>query len=543
MYQALYRKYRPKTFEDVVGQEHITTTLKNEIAGGKPSHAYLFTGSRGTGKTTCSKILAKAVNCPNQAGGNPCGVCDICRGIEDGSILDVVEIDAASNNGVDNIRDLRDEANFTPAVAKYRVYIIDEAHMLSTGAFNALLKIMEEPPEHVIFILATTEVHKIPATVLSRCQRFDFKRISGDELSGRLQYVAQQEGFALAEDAALLIARLSDGGMRDAISLLDLCSSYSHDITLSTVADAAGVVGQGHLFSLDEAIASRDPAQALAQIEALGERSVDPERLCEQLIGHFRDLMIASSVADPGPLLTCMPSEQEQLKTHAKAFPMGEILYILTVLQDCLGRMAKTTLRKTELEMAAIRLCSPQLSTLPEGILARLERLERALTAGAFPQGGQAPAPLAKEASAAPKAAEEPAGGGGEDLPSPTAEIPPPPTPKEEKVAVPFGPWQQVLERLEQLNGALYGALSGSSAYECEGVLLIDCKNPMFLSLIRDNDYSRKSIRQAVMEVTGRKLRLGPYKPEQYQTKPSQPDPLEDFLNNLSLPQESVEIL
>ena len=183
--------------------------------------------------------------------------------------------------------------------------------------------------------------------MLSRCQRFDFKRISGDELSGRLQYVAQQEGFALAEDAALLIARLSDGGMRDAISLLDLCSSYSHDITLSTVADAAGVVGQDHLFSLDEAIASRDPAQALAQIEALGERSVDPERLCEQLIGHFRDLMIASSVADPGPLLSCMPSEQEQLKTHAKAFPMGEILYILTVLQDCLGRMAKTRLLYT----------------------------------------------------------------------------------------------------------------------------------------------------------------------------------------------------
>ena len=303
------------------------------------------------------------------------------------------------------------------------------------------------------------------------------------------------------------------------------------------------MVGQDHLFVLDEAIASRDPAQALKQIEALGERSVDPERLCEQLIGHFRDLMIASSVADPGPLISCMPSELEQLKTHAKAFPMGEILYILTVLQDCLGRMAKTTLRKTELEMAAIRLCSPQLSTLPEGILARLERLERALTAGAFPQAGQAPVPHAQEISAAPKAEEESASRGGEDLPPPTVEIPPSPTLKEEKVAVPFSPWQQVLERLEQLNGALYGALSGSSAYECEGVLLIDCKNPMFLSLIRDNDYSRKSIRQAVMEVTGRKLRLGPYKPEQYQTKPSQPDPLEDFLNNLSLPQESVEIL
>lgn len=538
MYQALYRKYRPKTFEDVVGQEHITTTLKNEIAKGHPSHAYLFTGSRGTGKTTCSKILAKAVNCPNQTGGNPCGVCDICRGIEDGSILDVVEIDAASNNGVDNIRDLRDEANFTPAVAKYRVYIIDEAHMLSTGAFNALLKIMEEPPEHVIFVLATTEVHKIPATVLSRCQRFDFKRISGEELSGRLRYVAQQEGFALAEDAALLIARLSDGGMRDALSLLDLCSSYSRDITLETVADAAGVVGQDHLFQLDEAIASHDPARALKQIEELGERSVDPERLCEQLISHFRDLMIASSVADPAALLTCMPSELEQLKTHAKSFPMGEILYILTVLQDCLGRMAKTTLRKTELEMAAIRLCSPSLSTLPEGILARLERLERALTAGEF-----APAP--SPASPAPRAEEpEPISTAGEGEEAPPIPMPrePKPKPQEGKVVQPFGPWQQVLERLGQLNGALYGALCGSSAYESGDILLIDCKNPMFLTLIRDNEYSRKSIRQAVAEVTGRKFRLGPYKPEQHQVEASQPDPLEDFLNNLSLPQESVEI-
>ena len=544
MYQALYRKYRPKTFDDVVGQEHITTTLKNEIAKGHPSHAYLFTGSRGTGKTTCSKILAKGVNCPNQQGGNPCGVCEICRGIDDGSILDVVEIDAASNNGVDNIRDLRDEANFTPAVAKYRVYIIDEAHMLSTGAFNALLKIMEEPPEHVIFVLATTEVHKIPATVLSRCQRFDFKRIDAQELTQRLLYVAGEEGFLLEPDAALLIARLSDGGMRDALSLLDLCSSYSKEITLQTVADAAGVVGQDHLFLLDEAIASQNPAKVLAQIEELGERSVDPERLCEQLIGHFRNLMIVLSVADPSGLIACMPSELDKLKVHGKAFSMGEILYILTVLQDCLNRMGKTTLRKTELEMAAIRLCSPQLSTLPEGILARLERLELALRSGEFlaparEEGRESfPSASAKEAAlpqqksfpAEPKTADS------EQTAVSKETVP-------EKIAIPFGPWQQVLERLEKLNGALYGALSGSSAYESGDILLIDCKNPMFLSLIRDNEYSRKSIRQAVAEVTGRKYRLGPYKADQYQIETSQPDPLEDFLNNLSLPQESVEIL
>ena len=222
MHIALYRKYRPAFFADVVGQEHITHTLQSEVAAGNPAHAYLFTGSRGTGKTTCAKILAKALNCKDPRNGDPCGECEVCRGIDDGSVLDVLEIDAASNNGVDNIRDLRDEANFTPAVGRYRVYIIDEAHMLSPGAFNALLKIMEEPPAHVVFILATTEVHKIPATILSRCQRFDFYRIPREAIASRLEYIAGQEGFTVTREAAELIAGLSDGALRDAISLLDL---------------------------------------------------------------------------------------------------------------------------------------------------------------------------------------------------------------------------------------------------------------------------------------------------------------------------------
>ena len=289
-YQALYRKWRPQIFADVVGQEHITGTLKNQIVAGKTAHAYLFTGSRGTGKTTCSKILAKAVNCLSPIDGDPCCQCAICQGIDDGTIMDVVEIDAASNNGVENIRDLREEANFTPANAKYRVYIIDETHMLSIGAFNALLKIMEEPPEHVIFILATTEVHKVPATILSRCQRFDFKRIQSQTIADRLSYVAEEERVDLQEDAALLIARLSDGGMRDALSLLDVCISRGGSyVDMQVVSQAAGLAGNQYLFAIASAVLRGDVGEALAQLEALSERSVEFDRLSEQLVSHYRN--------------------------------------------------------------------------------------------------------------------------------------------------------------------------------------------------------------------------------------------------------------
>lgn len=254
MYRVLYRKWRPQTFEEVYGQPHITATLKNELVSGRVAHAYLFTGSRGTGKTTCAKILSKAVNCLSPHDGDPCNECEICRGIDNGSVLDVIEIDAASNNGVDNIRDLRDEANFTPVKAKYRVYIIDEVHMLSTGAFNALLKILEEPPEHVIFILATTEVHKLPATILSRCQRFDFKRITPEDICARLQYVAEHENITLDEDAAALIAKVADGALRDALSLLDRCCAVDEHITSEVVTKSAGLAGRDYLMRLSKCI-------------------------------------------------------------------------------------------------------------------------------------------------------------------------------------------------------------------------------------------------------------------------------------------------
>lgn len=540
MYQALYRKYRPKTFEDVVGQEHITTTLKNEIAGGKPSHAYLFTGSRGTGKTTCSKILAKAVNCPNQAGGNPCGVCDICRGIEDGSILDVVEIDAASNNGVDNIRDLRDEANFTPAVAKYRVYIIDEAHMLSTGAFNALLKIMEEPPAHVVFILATTEVHKIPATILSRCQRFDFYRIPRDAIASRLEYIAGKEGFTVTREAAELIAGLSDGALRDAISLLDLCSSYSREITRDTVLEASGTVGTGHLYDLADAAADGDTARALAIAGELSRRSMDESRLCEQLIGHYRDLMLTRAVQDPTPLLDTPSLDLQRLRAQSDRYSMERILYSIEVLQEALGRMSRSAERRTELEVTLIKLCDPRLSTRTDALLSRIEKLESALRAGAtLPQAPAAARPAVQEEPELPEIPDFPDAMPVPEQPAPKekpavkAEAP---APEEQKVLN----WREVLDHLEKKNPALAGALVGSSAYRRGGYVLIDCRDDFFLKLMRENDYARECIKQAFLEVNGTRCSIGPYRRPVQEKK--EEDPLATFIETLDLPQERVQI-
>ena len=279
MYQVLYRKWRPQVFADVVGQPQVTVTLQHELMAGRVAHAYLFTGSRGTGKTTCAKILAKAVNCLHPVNGDPCGECEICRGVESGSVMDVVEIDAASNNGVDNIRELREEAAFTPASARYRVYIIDEVHMLSQGAFNALLKTLEEPPAHVLFILATTEVHKLPATILSRCQRFDFHRIAPEDISDRLEYVARQEEASLDREAGLLIARLADGAMRDALSLLDQCFGRSRQVTVEVVNETAGLAGREHLFQMAQSILDRDSPSALELVDRLYRESKDMARL------------------------------------------------------------------------------------------------------------------------------------------------------------------------------------------------------------------------------------------------------------------------
>ncbi len=357
MYLALYRKYRPSTFEDVISQPHITTTLKNQIMGGKHGHAYLFTGSRGTGKTTCAKILSMAVNCLNPKDGSPCLECEACREIASGAAVDIVEMDAASNNGVNDVRMLRDEVAYTPVSCKYRVYIIDEVHMMSTAAFNALLKTLEEPPAHVIFILATTELHKVPATIVSRCQRFEFRRIDIADSADRLLDVAKAEGISLQRDAAELISRLSDGGMRDALSILDRCITAGEDITCDVVRSCAGVADNRHLFGFSEMIAEKNLAGCLNLLQQLYNGSKDLARLIDELSGHYRDLMLYKTVPDEKGLISALPDEYAELQRLCDMYSLDDILRCLELLQKCADSIGKTRHRKTAAEMTLIRMC------------------------------------------------------------------------------------------------------------------------------------------------------------------------------------------
>ena len=358
MYQALYRKYRPMSFDDVVSQPHITTTLKNQIASGKTAHAYLFTGSRGTGKTTCARIFAKAINCLNPKDGEPCLECDICKNADNGALADIIEIDAASNSKVDDIRELREGVVYTPEMCKYKVYIIDEVHMLSVGAFNALLKTMEEPPPHVKFILATTEIHKVPATIVSRCQHFDFRRIRSEDIVKRLMYISAQEGFTLKEDAAALIARLSDGGMRDALSLLDQCVAYDDNITIDTVSNAAGIAGRDYLFDMLKKISERDTAFCIEIVDKLHGMSKDLKVLSSELLEQMRNVMLIKTIDNSAELITCLPEEFEKLKALAESMSLDRILEIITTLQQCGERFAKSSNKRIELEMCIVRLCT-----------------------------------------------------------------------------------------------------------------------------------------------------------------------------------------
>lgn len=358
MYLALYRKYRPRTFDDVVSQEPITTTLKNQIKNGSTGHAYLFTGSRGTGKTTCAKILSMAVNCLNPKDGNPCLECERCKEILDGSATDIVEMDAASNNGVDDVRQLRDEVNYTPVSCKYRVYIIDEVHMLSAAAFNALLKTLEEPPPHVKFILATTELQKVPATIVSRCQRFEFRRIDIAESAKRLFFAAKEEGITLDNDAAELISRLSDGGMRDALSILDRCASADKHVTSEIVRRCAGVADTSHLTAFARMIAEHDAAGCIRLLSELYKRSKDPALIIDDLSERFRDLMICKAAPDDLDLLAALPSEHEDIKAAAELFSLGEILRCLNLMRQCADNIGKTRGRKILAEMCFVKMCA-----------------------------------------------------------------------------------------------------------------------------------------------------------------------------------------
>lgn len=377
MYRVLYRKWRPQTFGDVAGQPHITETLSNEVRENRLAHAYLFTGSRGTGKTSCAKILSKAINCLSPVNGNPCNNCEICRGIDNGSVLDVVEIDAASNRGIDDIRALREESAFTPAQAKFRVYIIDEVHMLTIEAFNALLKTLEEPPEHIVFILATTEVQKLPSTILSRCQRFDFRRISVDAIVSRLKYVASEENVILDDAAAVLIARIADGGMRDALSIFDRCLSISENVTTAVVSDAAGIMSKDYLFALSEAFRTKDTSCALSIVDELHNSSCDTERLCTELTNHFRSLLIIKSVKNPENILVCTNEELAELKTLSEKLTVDEILNIMNILSAAIASIKVTQNRRIETEMAVIKICTPEASTDVSALFARIAELEK----------------------------------------------------------------------------------------------------------------------------------------------------------------------
>lgn len=517
MYQALYRKYRPKTFEDVVGQEHITTTLKNEIKNQKIAHAYIFTGSRGTGKTTCSKILAKAVNCQNPVNGNPCGECEMCKGIEDGSILDVVEMDAASNNGVDNIRALREEAYFTPARAKYRVYIIDEMHMLSAGAFNALLKILEEPPAHVVFILATTEVHKVAPTIMSRCQRFDFKRIDTKTIANRLKYVCECENVTIEDNAATLIGHLAQGGMRDALSLLDLCMASQDTITAEIVKNSSGISGDNSVKDLVESIKNGDMTLALKAVDNAYNMSVDMHRMCIELMEFFRNVLVCRLSKSPESILTCMPDEIELVKQYKDSFTPAKLVRFVSLLTVTATRISQTAHKKAEFEMAVIKMINEELDVSVESLLQRVENLERVIKQGEFKK--------------IESIKEEPKKKPTEPKPEVKPQVKEPDEPKPE---TPFERWGEVLEKLSSINPPLAGALKGSKAYLSDKYALIETQNPLFLDFVRANEASRTSLKQAIYEITGKVYNIGPYKRKEEET-PSALSQFEDKLKGLNI--------
>ena len=562
MYQVLYRKYRPRVFADVYGQDHVTSTLKNEIKEGRISHAYLFTGSRGTGKTTCAKILAKAVNCPNAVDGEPCNACEICKGLDSGTIYDVVEIDAASNNGVDNIRDLREEVNYTPTRGKYRVYIIDEVHMLSTGAFNALLKTLEEPPAHVIFILATTEVHKLPATILSRCQRFDFKRIQPETMAVRLQQVAGLEGMELAPDAATLIACIADGALRDGLSILDQCAGRSKQITAQLVSEVAGLAGREALYRLSDAVLARDSSAAVEELAQLHENSYDMERLCVEMINHFRNFMMVKTVKKSRELIICTDDEYKHIKESAGQFTLAQILRGLDLFQSTLVKIKGGATPRIEMEMAFVRLCEPKLETDPDAINQRLSALERAVQNGvpAAPvKTVQSPAPTARPAPAQPTVpptpqpaptseapAPEPVPATSAEpvsapVPEPAPVQPEPPVPPEPAATAPspapaadseqqlFMQWADLMEILHRTDIALFGVLSGSQGYTRGEFFLIDSPNPTIKEFIKISTHA-KAIRAALHELTGHNYKLGLFKKKSTEQAPRR-DPLEDLLS------------
>ena len=575
MYRALYRKWRPQKFEDVVAQRGIVTALRNQIATGRVGHAYLFTGVRGTGKTTCAKIFAKAVNCLHPQNGDPCGECEICKGIDNGSILDVVEMDAASNNGVDDIRDLRDETAYTPSACHYKVYIIDEVHMLSTAAFNALLKTLEEPPAHVIFILATTEIQKVPATILSRCQRYDFTRIGPEDIAHRVEYIAKEEGLELTTDGAELISRLADGAMRDALSILDTCAGVTAKVDADVVRQMAGVTDRSYLFHISDAIEAQDGAAALAQLAQLRQQSVDVKRLTEELIAHYRALMLAALPGGQALLSGVSPEEEAQYLEKGPQLGQKEAIRAIRTLGNALEHMTRGSDQRIELELALFSLSEPvqqvvqTVAAAPARAAAPQPEAPRPFVSAPVQPFVSAPVPPQETPKTEPPApqpvAEQPvpepapqeAVPAADDLPPlpeepPIAEsasqlpwdapaqpappvqepvrepIPEPVTApvehpadpalnKPRKVAAeginPFPQWGEVVRLLQEKDPMLYTYLKKSKGYFDGTRVLID-GGKTFRDFIRANKDSQRLIKKLIAQVSGVAVPIGPYEPK-----------------------------
>ena len=500
MHQALYRKWRPQTFDDVCGQEHITSILRYEAENRAFSHAYLFCGSRGTGKTTCAKILSKVVNCEHPVGGNPCGVCAACREIDSGAATDILEMDAASNNGVDNIRDIRDEVVYAPSSLRYRVYIIDEVHMLSISAFNALLKTLEEPPEHVIFILATTELQKLPATIISRCQRFDFRRISTDALTARISHIAKEENISLDPVAARMIAKLAQGGMRDAISLLELCAGGGRAVTPEAVEDSVGMTGRDAMLVVANAVADRHYDELFSQIDEVVRSSKDISVFWQDLISLYRDMLVVKTTKQAASYLDLTDHESEQLSALAARFSKETLVYHCKLLEDAFFAMQKAnTVKRIVAEMTLVRMCDEALDTSTEALLSRIAKLEEQVQMGAAIPTAEPPMPREILQKVAP-------------VPQKTAPVPPVVSPAtqapaaDRRVLRPIRSWMEVVERMGRSDPMNAGFIKDVRAYTTDdGAVVLRFENEFTLRML-ERDAVRDRLRMAISAVLRREI-------------------------------------
>lgn len=528
MHIALYRKYRPKTFSRVIGQKYVVEALKNQIAAGKIGHAFLFTGTRGTGKTSCAKIFAKAVNCLHPINGEPCLECDVCKGIENESIYDVTEMDAASNNSVEDIRDVLNEVNYLPVMAKYRVYIIDEVHMLSAAAFNALLKTLEEPPAHVIFILATTEIHKVPATILSRCQRYDFTKLTVEDIADALLEIATEENIQLTPGAAKMIATLSDGAMRDANSILDTCISMGNYIDEDTVANLAGVSKDEDIFAFTENLIAGDMAASMQALKVLTQRSVDIRRLCEELITHLGNLMVANLVGSTPQLLNISQDKFDRLQQQAKTCSHSFISFALNCFTDALDSIAKGQNPKIAMDIAVFSMCNTQ--QIPQTVPARPQPAQNVRPQPVQSIQPQQAVPQPQSVVQQPAAAKEmPVQEKPQPKPAQPATRLNPEPPQAQEKPVPFAYWQDVIDMIADVDIPLHSFIKNSTAYLYKSIVYIK-GNEGLNNYIRTNKEVNGIIKNAIFTASGKRYNIGGFKNIAHMFVRQQHDSLDDIL-------------